>query len=354
MPSGHVVTDKQKDTMMEMGDDNHTINYIAKKTGLYRGTVRKWMRLLKETGQLFLHKRDNGNWHADLELPGQHWALAGTLKSLIKAIKEGLPIPMIKRSAKEIVKSGEKKRLIDSFTVKPTRTEPDTLIMSFSGGEYLKGEYALTKKDKHWAISPKKKPETELPQPAKVEKERTIRKSYEFNYPADLRILHKADNDLIIGGYASTESTDKEGDSISLEALEEAFQKLMEDPEYRNLMVQHHSQQGGVILPEWKDPETGKLYRSGVDEHGLFVLGKIRNDGTRLAQGVRKEILEGKLNSFSIGGTEMKEYSRPEYEEGKMVNRINKIELHEVTLCREGMNSEAWYKVLQEPKAVAS
>ena len=55
---------------------------------------------------------------------------------------------------------------------------------------------------------------------------------------APISIL-KGANDLVVAGYASVEVVDKQGDVITKEALENAFQKFMEHPSYRNVQLAH-------------------------------------------------------------------------------------------------------------------
>ena len=65
----------------------------------------------------------------------------------------------------------------------------------------------------------------------------------------DFRIL-KAQDDLMIGGYASIEIVDKQNDLITLKALNEAVKKYMENPKFRNVMTNHSNVQVGEEIVE--------------------------------------------------------------------------------------------------------
>ena len=77
------------------------------------------------------------------------------------------------------------------------------------------------------------------------------------NKTTDFRIL-KNQEDLMIGGYASIEIVDKQNDLITLKALEEAVEKYMENPKFRNVMTNHSNVQVGEVVKSYRD-SNGKL-----------------------------------------------------------------------------------------------
>ena len=154
----------------------------------------------------------------------------------------------------------------------------------------------------------------------------------------------KSDN-LIIGGYASIEVVDKQNDLITLEALNDAVHKFMGEKSFRNVMSNHSNVQVGEVVEQYRD-KNGTLHKTGVDDVGFYVVIKLREDiekAKEISRGIRK----GTLRSFSIGGQAISKKSRTNSELGKY-NEIDKLELHEVTICEKGINPEAKFDILKQ------
>ena len=167
-------------------------------------------------------------------------------------------------------------------------------------------------------------------------------------YRADESIsLLKGGNDLIVAGYASVELVDKQGDIITRGALKDAFQKFMEDPKYRNVQLAHSNIQVGEVVPNYTDAE-GRLWKSEVDDVGMFVVVQLRNDIEK-AKEVSAEIRKGGLRGFSIGGQAFKRMRKSDPKRGDY-QEISKLELHEITICEKGINPEATFSILKEDK----
>ena len=159
---------------------------------------------------------------------------------------------------------------------------------------------------------------------------------------AEFSIL-KSDN-LVIGGYASIEIVDKQNDLITLQALEEAVKKYMTKEKYRNVMSNHSNVQVGEVVEKYRD-SNGVLHKTGVDDVGFYVVIKMRDDiekAKEISRGIRK----GTLRSFSIGGQAISKRQRKSEEFGEY-NEIEKLELHEVTVCEKGINPEAKFDILK-------
>tara|TARA_R100001443_G_scaffold38935_1_gene52370 strand:+ start:2449 stop:3783 length:1335 start_codon:yes stop_codon:yes gene_type:complete len=153
--------------------------------------------------------------------------------------------------------------------------------------------------------------------------------------------------DLVIGGYASIEMVDKQNDLITLEALNEAVGKYMKITKFRNVMTNHSNVQVGEVIPSYRD-KTGKLWKTQVDDVGFFVVIKMREDIEK-AKEVGREIRDGSLRSFSIGGQALEKQKKTHKEYGEY-NEISKLELHEVTICEKGINPEAKFDILKMEK----
>tara|TARA_R110002020_G_scaffold363413_1_gene575708 strand:- start:1357 stop:2652 length:1296 start_codon:yes stop_codon:yes gene_type:complete len=154
-------------------------------------------------------------------------------------------------------------------------------------------------------------------------------------------------DDLVIGGYASIEMVDKQNDLITLNALEDAVGKYMKISKFRNVMTNHSNVQVGEVVPQYRD-KSGKLWKTGVDDVGFFVVIKMREDIEK-AKEVSREIRDGSLRSFSIGGQALEKRKKAHEEYGDY-NEISKLELHEVTICEKGINPEAKFDILKMEK----
>ena len=93
----------------------------------------------------------------------------------------------------------------------------------------------------------------------------------------DFVLKSAADNDLVVAGYASVDMVDKQGDRIPVSALKKAFGGFMANKSYRNVQLAHSGIQVGEVLDSYTDSD-GRIWKSNVDEHGLFVICRIRND----------------------------------------------------------------------------
>ena len=154
-------------------------------------------------------------------------------------------------------------------------------------------------------------------------------------------------DDLIIGGYASLEIVDKQNDLITLEALETAVNKFMDEKKYRNVMSNHSNVQVGEVVDTYRD-KNGSVHKTQVDDVGFYVVIKLRDDiekAKEISRGIRK----GTLRSFSIGGQAISKKSRKSEDFGEY-NEIDELELHEVTICEKGINPEAKFDILKQEK----
>ena len=154
-------------------------------------------------------------------------------------------------------------------------------------------------------------------------------------------------DDLVIGGYASIEIVDKQNDLVTLDALETAVTKYMNEKKYRNVMSNHSNVQVGEVIPKYRD-KHGFLHKTQVDDVGFYVVIKLRDDiekAKEIARGIRK----GTLRSFSIGGQALSKRKKSNDELGQY-NEIDKLELHEVTICEKGINPEAKFDILKQER----
>jgi HK97 family phage prohead protease len=151
-------------------------------------------------------------------------------------------------------------------------------------------------------------------------------------------------DDLVIGGYASIEIVDKQNDLITLKALDEAVEKYMSEKKYRNVMSNHSNVQVGEVIEKYRDT-NGTLHKTGVDDVGFYVVIKLRDDIEK-AKEISRSIRKGTLRSFSIGGQAISKKQKTSDEFGEY-NEIDRLELHEVTICEKGINPEAKFDILK-------
>ena len=148
---------------------------------------------------------------------------------------------------------------------------------------------------------------------------------------------------MVVGGPASVELIDREGHLITTGALREAFKKYMESFRTRNAMVLHSDVQVGWALPAYIT-RGGQVYKSDVNDKGLFFICEIRND-TKIADRVRDQIKDGKLKSYSIAGSATKVQNMTK---GLMpYMQVDEMELAEVTVCEKGVNQGASFELLK-------
>ena len=168
----------------------------------------------------------------------------------------------------------------------------------------------------------------------------------EPNSGGELVIL-KSNNECVIAGYASVDVVDKQNDKITLGAIREAADKFMKQDRYRNVMITHSNVQVGEVVDQYTD-SNGKVLKTGVDDTGFFVVIKLRNDIEK-AKEVARDIRKGNLRSFSIGGQAINKTNRYDADSGSY-KEIDKLELHEITICEEGINPEAKFNLIKEDK----
>ena len=150
--------------------------------------------------------------------------------------------------------------------------------------------------------------------------------------------------ELFVAGYASVDMVDKQGDRIPTNALKKAFGQFMGNKAFRNVQLAHSGIQVGEVVDSHTDSQ-GRVWKSEVDDHGLFVVCKIRND-IQKAREVQKQIRSGDLRAFSIGGQALFRVSKTTPELGSH-REITDLELHEITLCKKGINPESTYTILK-------
>jgi len=181
---------------------------------------------------------------------------------------------------------------------------------------------------------------------ARAEKGELYKSCDQENYD----IISKSNQDLIIGGFASWELVDPENDLITTEAQVNYLQKLFKLPvEYRNIMVKHSNYKMGTPILNYHAVD-GTDYFSHVNEKGLYLLAKIRNDEFQTTQKWRNKILNGEMSMYSIAGLPLPPVQHIT-EGSTTIRKVFDIEPFEITVCEKGVNPKANFKILAKQEA---
>ena len=185
----------------------------------------------------------------------------------------------------------------------------------------------------------------DIPDEVNVEPSKTDSDNIQDLFSSEILTLGTTDVDkkVIIGGYASVEMVDRENHYIPTDVLLNSFTKFMKDERYRNVNFAHSNVQVGVVLKEWTSPISGKTYKSGVDDRGLFIVAELRTDHT-VADYVSQKVETGDLSGFSISGM-AKQLS--EESGGTVYKKVDDLELYEITVCAMPVNPGARFAILK-------
>ena len=170
----------------------------------------------------------------------------------------------------------------------------------------------------------------------------TIEKEDTKKLPLHLRgnIINKSiddDGQRIIAGYASVIEVDTRKDLVPQKVLEDGIQTLLSDYQYANIQLSHKNIPIGKIIPSYKDLSTH------VDEHGLYIVAKIRND-LEIANIVWNAIENGEVNGFSIASEII--LSHRECNENECYRVIDKLHIFEVSICTKPVNTKSGFIIV--------
>lgn len=174
---------------------------------------------------------------------------------------------------------------------------------------------------------------------------------YELQKPTNIRIsgtfqVVKAEKRRIIAGYASVEVIDSEQEKIPVPALKEAFKGFFNAKDFRNINLIHSNLTIGKLIDSYTDDE-GKLWKSHVDDIGLFAVCEIREDISAADDAwklINASDPNERMNSFSIGGRAIQWH----YEYSPIKHKvITKLELYEISICKRGMNAPSRFVVVK-------
>ncbi len=148
--------------------------------------------------------------------------------------------------------------------------------------------------------------------------------------PIGLEILSKADEEsLVVGGFASYEIEDDEGDIITVEAQVKGLQRFFnQEPEWQSITINH--KEFKLAQPQLRYTNSkGETFYSHVNEKGTYLISKIRNDDLKTTKFYREEVRKGNITGYSITGLPLAKGDSPK--------TITDIEYHAITLTEKGV-----------------
>jgi len=133
------------------------------------------------------------------------------------------------------------------------------------------------------------------------------------------------DDKLIVEGYAATfYNRDRQGDIIDPHAFDESIQAYMQNP----VLLAFHD----------KKRPIGLVKEAHIDEKGLYIVAEIPDTPDPHLAGIRKQIKDGVLRNFSIGGYFYRQKSANSY-------RLYKVDLTEISVVSVPANPLASFTV---------
>jgi len=150
--------------------------------------------------------------------------------------------------------------------------------------------------------------------------------------------IQKVDKERrIVSGWATTDSLDKHGDIIEIEASEKAFADFV-----GNVREMHQPIAAGQVIDARRDTYFDKA--SGEFRNGIYVDAYI----SKGAQSTWEKIIDGTLKGFSIGGTQVeatKEYNKSV---GAVTRRVHGYKMRELSLVDDPANNDSVFVSLQK------
>lgn len=118
-----------------------------------------------------------------------------------------------------------------------------------------------------------------------------------------------------------------------------------EDHTYAGKGIIYHNSdvQAGWPLRVWINND-GEIYKSGVDDRGLYLVSEVRPDIT-IANKVEKEIEAGIIRSYSIAGSALDK--SVETKGGRVIMVVNDLELAEISFCEKPVNQESNFDIIK-------
>lgn len=169
----------------------------------------------------------------------------------------------------------------------------------------------------------------------------TIKNHIHMDILGSFDIVSKSDNeDRIIAGYGNYTIIDSDNQYIPAKVLQNGIKSLLnDDGSYANIMLTHSNIQIGKIIESYGELTTH------VDDNGLFLVARIRND-LEIANNVWERILDGELSSFSISGEVIESHNV--CDSNSCWEQIDEINLFECSVCEFPVNKASKFTVISK------
>ena len=177
----------------------------------------------------------------------------------------------------------------------------------------------------------------------------TLYRSFPNEYPE-----YSGLDPYVLNGKGSVAVKDSEGQIISVDALEKAFDGyLNSNPMYRNINFSHSNQQVGTCLPVFKSA-SGFFIKSGVVGNALHIVADLNNKN-RFYNTIMKMIDMGLIKDYSIGGRILNNGIQTVIDKsGNKLEVVKALEIFEVTVCSKGVNPDSHFSLLKGSKDIGS
>jgi hypothetical protein len=146
-----------------------------------------------------------------------------------------------------------------------------------------------------------------------------------------LEVLSKAGEDrIVVGGYATWDVADDEGDIVTIDAQSKALQRFFSQPkEYQTITINHKEFKVAQPILKYTNSK-GEDYFTHPNEVGTYLISELRNDNLKTTQYYREEARKGNLNGYSATFL-------PLERDSTNPKRLTDIEYHSITLTEKGV-----------------
>lgn len=149
-----------------------------------------------------------------------------------------------------------------------------------------------------------------------------------------------------IAGYANVaEVIDSQDEVVGIDVLKDAWNKWKSNPEFCILTLLHSNIPIAKVVFDPVTDSEGNVYKSGVDDKGLYLVAEVRDD-IQIANDTWAKIQSGELRGYSIGGQNVIPPVR-ECKNGKCFRRLKGIELHETGIVPRPANRVSLFTMLK-------
>ena len=150
--------------------------------------------------------------------------------------------------------------------------------------------------------------------------------------------IQKVDKERrIVSGWATTDTLDKHGDIIEIEASEEAFRNFI-----GNVREMHQPIAAGKVVDARRDTYFDK--ESGEFHNGMYVDVYI----SKGAESTWEKVCDGTLTGFSIGGHDVKAVKEYNKAAGAVTRKVKGYKLRELSLVDDPANNDSVFVSLQK------